>query len=394
MRAFQPVRRGALVVVATNVAEASVTISTSHVIDCCFVKIRSYVPSSGAEGYVVVPRRAHRACRGPAARSRAAGQNVRLCTEASTAPLPERNVPECSAATWRPSSCSSPGVDNIVSSTTLAAAVGAGCARLELLCAGRTWRPPDGPARGKMSSSRWTSTGRCLLTSPHLLAKRWRPSAMLQVQEFVTPRGQRRKHGARSLFTAPGGRPPDVPERLPRVCQGEADARWARRYYLNHRALSAPRPCGRSQATCAGSACPSCHARTTPTPCGYRVGFFARGAAVSGRLVQDRARRPPPAHPPSSVLFSARRPVADLRAGRNGPLVHARRDDHRAAVADRARLTTTSGAGGGSGRGRAGAEAGALTRQCLWLTACGRVPSMRTRGAHARRKDDASMPTA
>ena len=57
IQALQPPRRGfRKVVVATNIAETSVTIEgIVYVIDSCFVKTRHYNPLTGLDSLVVMP---------------------------------------------------------------------------------------------------------------------------------------------------------------------------------------------------------------------------------------------------------------------------------------------------------------------------------------------------
>eukprot|EP00041_Stephanoeca_diplocostata_P017929 m.370903 g.370903 ORF g.370903 m.370903 type:complete len:708 (+) comp20863_c0_seq3:146-2269(+) len=84
------------VIVATNIAEASVTIEgVAYIIDCGFVKMKGYSPSTGIESLVVTPvsqaSANQRAGRGGRMR---AGKCYRLYTEASFASLPATNIPE------------------------------------------------------------------------------------------------------------------------------------------------------------------------------------------------------------------------------------------------------------------------------------------------------------
>lgn len=98
LRAFQPPPRGVRkVVVATNVAETSVTIpGIVYVVDSGFAKIVSFNPRSGMEALVVTPISQANANQraGRAGRIRA-GKCFRLYTEASfVANMPVRTVPE------------------------------------------------------------------------------------------------------------------------------------------------------------------------------------------------------------------------------------------------------------------------------------------------------------
>lgn len=96
--ALEPAARGVRkVVVATNIAETSLTIEgIVYVVDCCFVKQRAYNPIVGLESLLVAPT-SKASCMqraGRAGRVRP-GHAFRLCTEESWQQLlPEASVPE------------------------------------------------------------------------------------------------------------------------------------------------------------------------------------------------------------------------------------------------------------------------------------------------------------
>ncbi|XP_068707056.1 probable ATP-dependent RNA helicase DHX35 [Montipora foliosa] len=84
------------VVVATNIAEASITINgIVYVIDCGFVKIRAYSPKAGVESLVVVPvsQASAKQRAGRAGRVRS-GKTYRLYTEQDFLALKPAAVPE------------------------------------------------------------------------------------------------------------------------------------------------------------------------------------------------------------------------------------------------------------------------------------------------------------
>ena len=95
--AFAPAPRYARkVVVASNVAETSVTIEgVAYVIDCLFAKKKSYDASRGAESLLAAPvsRAAANQRAGRAGRLRP-GKCFRLCTEPDFGRLPEQETPE------------------------------------------------------------------------------------------------------------------------------------------------------------------------------------------------------------------------------------------------------------------------------------------------------------
>ena len=97
MKVFQRVGHNTRkVVVATNIAEASVTISgIVYIIDCGFVKLRAFNPSTGIESLVILPisqaSAEQRAGRAGRVRS---GQAYRLYPEEQYTQLPANTVPE------------------------------------------------------------------------------------------------------------------------------------------------------------------------------------------------------------------------------------------------------------------------------------------------------------
>ncbi|CAG8532054.1 4999_t:CDS:10 [Paraglomus brasilianum] len=84
------------VIVATNIAEASITIEgISYVIDCGFVKLRAYNPKTGMESLVVVPvsKSSAQQRAGRAGRLKP-GKAYRLYTEDLFRQLPDASIPE------------------------------------------------------------------------------------------------------------------------------------------------------------------------------------------------------------------------------------------------------------------------------------------------------------
>ncbi len=97
LKVFRPASRGhRKVVVATNIAETSITIDgVAYVVDCCFVKTRWYNADSNADTLVVteVSRASAQQRAGRAGRTRP-GQCYRLCTEEQFLRLPANTPPE------------------------------------------------------------------------------------------------------------------------------------------------------------------------------------------------------------------------------------------------------------------------------------------------------------
>ena len=97
MKVFQRISRSTRkIVIATNIAEASITISgVVYIVDCGFVKFRAYNPQSGVETLVVVPvsQASSEQRAGRAGRSRS-GKVYRLYTGEYYSTLPRITVPE------------------------------------------------------------------------------------------------------------------------------------------------------------------------------------------------------------------------------------------------------------------------------------------------------------
>eukprot|EP00039_Didymoeca_costata_P018048 m.331944 g.331944 ORF g.331944 m.331944 type:complete len:709 (-) comp16824_c0_seq1:2032-4158(-) len=97
MKVFDPAPEGVRkVIIATNIAEASVTIDgIVYVVDCGFVKMKGYSPKSGIESLVVTPVSQASANQraGRAGRVRS-GKTYRLYTESAFQKLRTSNIPE------------------------------------------------------------------------------------------------------------------------------------------------------------------------------------------------------------------------------------------------------------------------------------------------------------
>nr|XP_045013680.1 probable ATP-dependent RNA helicase DHX35 isoform X1 [Jaculus jaculus] len=119
MRVFERVSRSVRkVIVATNVAETSITISgIVYVIDCGFMKLRAYNPRTAIECLVVVPvsqaSANQRAGRGGRNRS---GKCYRLYTEEAFDSLPQSTVPEMQRSNLAPVilQLKALGIDNVL----------------------------------------------------------------------------------------------------------------------------------------------------------------------------------------------------------------------------------------------------------------------------------------
>ncbi|XP_041589220.1 probable ATP-dependent RNA helicase DHX35 isoform X2 [Vulpes vulpes] len=119
MKVFERVSRSVRkVIVATNVAETSITISgIVYVIDCGFVKLRAYNPRTAIECLVVAPVSQASANQraGRAGRSRS-GKCYRLYTEEAFDKLPQCTVPEMQRSNLAPVilQLKALGIDNVL----------------------------------------------------------------------------------------------------------------------------------------------------------------------------------------------------------------------------------------------------------------------------------------
>ncbi|KAK1337743.1 hypothetical protein QTO34_002376 [Cnephaeus nilssonii] len=119
MKVFERVSRSVRkVIVATNVAETSITISgVVYVIDCGFMKLRAYNPRTAIECLVVVPvsqaSANQRAGRGGRSRS---GKCYRLYTEEAFDKLPQSTIPEMQRSNLAPVilQLKALGIDNVL----------------------------------------------------------------------------------------------------------------------------------------------------------------------------------------------------------------------------------------------------------------------------------------
>ncbi|KAB2573684.1 putative ATP-dependent RNA helicase DHX35 [Lasiodiplodia theobromae] len=105
------------VIVATNIAEASVTIEgIVYVIDCGYVKLRAYNPNTGIETLTATPvSKASATQRAGRAGRTKPGKCYRLYTEQAFASLPEATVPEIQRSNLAPIilQLKALGIDNI-----------------------------------------------------------------------------------------------------------------------------------------------------------------------------------------------------------------------------------------------------------------------------------------
>ncbi|KAJ2964476.1 hypothetical protein NQZ79_g615 [Umbelopsis isabellina] len=118
-RIFEPTQHGfRKVIVATNIAEASITIDgVVYVIDCGFVKLRAYNPKTGMESLTVAPisKASAKQRAGRAGRVKP-GKCYRLYTEESFMQLRDSSVPEMQRSNLAPVilQLKALGIDNVL----------------------------------------------------------------------------------------------------------------------------------------------------------------------------------------------------------------------------------------------------------------------------------------
>ncbi|KAK0385851.1 hypothetical protein NLU13_7028 [Sarocladium strictum] len=114
----KPPEKTRKVVFATNIAEASITIDgIVYVIDCGFVKLRAYNPTTGIETLTATPiSKASASQRAGRAGRTKPGKCFRLYTEAEYLDLPEANPPEIQRSNLAPVilQLKALGIDNVV----------------------------------------------------------------------------------------------------------------------------------------------------------------------------------------------------------------------------------------------------------------------------------------
>ncbi|KAK8231419.1 P-loop containing nucleoside triphosphate hydrolase protein [Phyllosticta capitalensis] len=118
MYVFEPAAENTRkVIVATNIAEASVTIEgIVYVIDCGFVKLRAYNPTAGIETLTATPvSKASATQRAGRAGRTKPGKCYRLYTELAYESLPDATVPEIQRSNLAPTTLQlkALGIDNI-----------------------------------------------------------------------------------------------------------------------------------------------------------------------------------------------------------------------------------------------------------------------------------------
>ncbi|XP_048253674.1 probable ATP-dependent RNA helicase DHX35 [Haliotis rufescens] len=238
------------IVVATNIAETSITINgIVYIVDCGFVKIKAYNPTSGIESLVIVPVSQASANQraGRAGRVRA-GKAYRLYTETAYDGLPESTVAEMQRSDLAPVvlQLKALGISNVLRFHFLSAPPAQNMLRgLELLYAlgalddnGNLTSPlglqmaefPLSPMFAKMLlvSGEFECSEEALTVA-----------AMTQIQNvFVTPSGQKiRMDKAKRRFSCEEGDHVSLINIFNAFLKYGKNSKWCHEYFLNYKGL-------------------------------------------------------------------------------------------------------------------------------------------------------------
>uniref|UniRef100_A0A673HAT1 Probable ATP-dependent RNA helicase DHX35 n=1 Tax=Sinocyclocheilus rhinocerous TaxID=307959 RepID=A0A673HAT1_9TELE len=237
------------VVVATNIAETSITINgVVFVIDCAFVKLRAYNPRTAIESLIVTPISKASACQraGRAGRNRA-GKCFRLYTEEDFEKLPESTVPEMQRSNLAPVilQLKALGIDNVLRFSFLSPPPAQSMVQaLELLYAlggldqyGRLTDPmgvrmaefPLSPMFAKM-----------LLESGNFGCSKEivTIAAMMQIQNiFVAPHNQKKSARERRKFAVAEGDHLTMLNVYEAFIKHQKSSQWCQDHFLNYKGL-------------------------------------------------------------------------------------------------------------------------------------------------------------
>lgn len=251
MKVFERVGRNTRkIVIATNIAEASITINgVVYIVDCGFVKLPAYNPNSGVESLVIVPlsqaSAEQRAGRAGRVRS---GKAYRLYTEEDFNKLPQHTVPEMQRIDMAGVvlQLKALGIDNILRFNFLSAPPAENMVRgLELLYAldaiddnGRLTIPlgmnmaefPLHPMCSKMLLS--SEEFECSEEAVTIIA-------MMQIQNvFITPSKQKvAANRAKRRFSVEEGDHLTLLNVFNAFLQYNKNARWCHENFLNNKGL-------------------------------------------------------------------------------------------------------------------------------------------------------------
>lgn len=244
------------VILATNIAEASVTIDgVLYVIDCGFVKLRAYDPATGIDSLTAVPvsRAAATQRAGRAGRTKP-GKCYRLYTAAGFAALPAATIPEIQRSNLAPVilQLKALGIDNVARFDFLTAPPARLVVRaLELLFslgaldAYAKLTRPLGTRMAELAAVE-PMLAKCLLAAPafgclpELLSIAAMTSQQQQGSVWVSHDGEHKALAlARRAFAADEGDHLTLLNAYQAfVTRGKRDAQWCHRHRLNFKAMT------------------------------------------------------------------------------------------------------------------------------------------------------------
>ncbi|KAF2754512.1 ATP dependent RNA helicase [Pseudovirgaria hyperparasitica] len=241
------------VIVATNIAEASVTIpGIAYVIDCGFVKLRAYNPTTGIDTLTAtsISKASATQRAGRAGRTKP-GKCFRLYTEASYNTLPEATVPEIQRSNLAPIvlQLKALGIDNIVRFDFITPPPAELMLRafelLYSLGAVDDYAKLTRPLGMRMAElAVEPMLGKALLSAPDfgVLSEMLTIAAMLNLQGgcWFWHEGEKKAHEtARRKFAADEGDHITLLNVYHAfITKGKKDAKWCRDNYLNFKAMS------------------------------------------------------------------------------------------------------------------------------------------------------------
>ncbi|RMY14157.1 hypothetical protein D0867_07224 [Hortaea werneckii] len=239
------------VIFSTNIAEASVTIDgIVHVVDCGFVKLRAYNPTTGIETLTPTPvSKASATQRAGRAGRTKAGKCYRLYPEAVFQSLPATTVPEIQRSNLAPTilQLKALGIDNIARFDFLTPPPAELIIRaLELLYslgALDDYAKLTSPLGTRMAElALEPMLAKCLLSSPSFgcLSEVLTIAAMVSLQGNVwfTHDEKKREESARRKFAVEEGDHLTLLNVYQAfVTSGKKDAKWCQQHYLNFKSM-------------------------------------------------------------------------------------------------------------------------------------------------------------
>ncbi|KAI6861427.1 ATP dependent RNA helicase [Hortaea werneckii] len=239
------------VIFSTNIAEASVTIDgIVYVVDCGFVKLRAYNPTTGIETLTPTPvSKASATQRAGRAGRTKAGKCYRLYPEATFQTLPATTVPEIQRSNLAPTilQLKALGIDNIARFDFLTPPPAELIIRaLELLYslgALNDYAKLTSPLGTRIAElALEPMLAKCLLSSPSFgcLSEMLTIAAMVSLQGNVwfTHDEKKREESARRKFAVEEGDHLTLLNVYQAfVTSGKKDAKWCQQHYLNFKSM-------------------------------------------------------------------------------------------------------------------------------------------------------------